>query len=127
MGWGKQLQTPPSRTHTHTHTQLPDGQVIKLGPERFESAEPLFRPELMGIETRSGGIAQMTFECINNSSRDVQSELFKHIVLSGGTTMLPGLPTRLEKELKSLYIKHKLGGNASKGGVCATRQRRRDL
>ena len=100
-------------------SQLPDGQVIKIGAERFESAEPLFRPELMGIDSRGGGIAQMTFDCINNSSRDVQSELFKHIVLSGGTTMLPGLPTRLEHEVKKLYIKHKLGGDPKKA-VCVS-------
>eukprot|EP01064_Diplonema_japonicum_P010961 TRINITY_DN181_c2_g1_i1.p1 TRINITY_DN181_c2_g1~~TRINITY_DN181_c2_g1_i1.p1 ORF type:complete len:416 (+),score=104.67 TRINITY_DN181_c2_g1_i1:63-1250(+) len=97
--------------------QLPDGRSIKLGPERFEAAEALFRPELMGIDSRAGGIAQMTFDCINNSTRDVQSELFKHVVLSGGTTMLPGLPSRLEKEMKDQFIKVKLGGDKNRGKV----------
>ncbi|KAJ9455577.1 Actin-related protein 2 [Diplonema papillatum] len=96
---------------------LPDGRVLKLGPERFECAEPLFRPELMGVEARSGGMAQMTFDCINNSTRDVQGELFKHVVLSGGTTMLPGLPTRLERDMKDEYVKVKLGGDKTRGKV----------
>ena len=28
------------------------------------------------------------------------AELYKHIVLSGGSTMYPGLPSRLEREIK---------------------------
>ena len=37
-------------------------------------------------------------------------ELYKHIVLSGGSTMYPGLPSRLEKDLKERrdnYLKGK--------------------
>ena len=30
----------------------------------------------------------------------MRSELYKHIVLSGGSTMYPGLPSRLEREIK---------------------------
>ena len=61
----------------------------------------------------------MTFDSINNSTRDVQAELFKHVVLSGGTTMFPGLPTRLQQELKKRYVDVKLGGNKSRG-VCVS-------
>eukprot|EP00756_Hemistasia_phaeocysticola_P010730 Hpha_TRINITY_DN15039_c0_g1::TRINITY_DN15039_c0_g1_i1::g.124855::m.124855/K17260/ACTR2, ARP2; actin-related protein 2 len=96
---------------------LPDGRHLKIGMERFECAEPLFRPELMGIESRTGGISQMAYDCITNSTRDTQSELFKHVVLSGGTTMLPGLPSRMDKDMRELYIKTKLGGDKSKGKV----------
>jgi actin-related protein 2 len=32
-------------------------------------------------------------------------------VLSGGTTMYPGLPSRLERELKQLYLDRVLKGN----------------
>uniref|UniRef100_A0A6P7H699 Actin-related protein 2-like n=1 Tax=Diabrotica virgifera virgifera TaxID=50390 RepID=A0A6P7H699_DIAVI len=35
---------------------------------------------------------------------DMRPELYKHIVLSGGSTMYPGLPSRLEREIKQLYI-----------------------
>ena len=46
-----------------------------------------------------------TFD-INVSDINVRSELYKHIVLSGGSTMYPGLPSRLEKEIKALYLKN---------------------
>ncbi|RAL61400.1 hypothetical protein DID88_009533 [Monilinia fructigena] len=42
---------------------------------------------------------------------DVRSSLFKAIVLSGGSSMYPGLPSRLEKELKQLWLTKVLGGN----------------
>ena len=32
-------------------------------------------------------------------------------VLSGGSTMYPGLPSRLEKEMKALYLKHVVKGD----------------
>ncbi len=37
------------------------------------------------------------------SDVDSRMRLYEHIVLSGGNTMFPGLPTRLEKEIKQLY------------------------
>lgn len=38
----------------------------------------------------------------------MRSELYKHIVLSGGSTMYPGLPSRLEREIKQLYLERVL-------------------
>lgn len=43
---------------------------------------------------------------------DTRPQLWSHIVLSGGTTMLPGFSSRLEKELKILYKKNVLGSKA---------------
>ncbi|KAJ1567665.1 Actin- protein 2-A, partial [Nowakowskiella sp. JEL0078] len=42
---------------------------------------------------------------------DIRTDLYKHILLSGGTSMYPGLPTRLEKEVKQLYLERVLKGN----------------
>lgn len=42
---------------------------------------------------------------------DTRLEFYKHIVLSGGTTMYPGLQSRLERELKQLYLDRVLKGN----------------
>ena len=39
---------------------------------------------------------------------DTRSEFYKHIVLSGGSTMYPGLPSRLEREMKQLYLERVL-------------------
>lgn len=42
---------------------------------------------------------------------DTRLEFYKHIVLSGGSTMYPGLPSRMERELKQLYLERVLKGN----------------
>lgn len=44
----------------------------------------------------------------------MRSELYKHIVLSGGSTMYPGLPSRLEREIKQLFLERVLRNNADK-------------
>ena len=38
----------------------------------------------------------------------------RHIVLSGGSTMYPGLPSRLEKEMRQLYLDRVLKGDKAK-------------
>uniref|UniRef100_A0A3B3RQM1 Actin-related protein 2 n=1 Tax=Paramormyrops kingsleyae TaxID=1676925 RepID=A0A3B3RQM1_9TELE len=43
-----------------------------------------------------------------------RAEFYKHIVLSGGSTMYPGLPSRLERELKQLYLERVLKGDVDK-------------
>ncbi|KAI0251786.1 Actin/actin-like protein [Lactifluus subvellereus] len=96
---------------THRYRQLPDGRTIKVGSERFEAAECMFQPHLVDIE--QPGIAEMLFETIQNAAVDLRSELYKHIVLSGGPSMYPGLPSRLEKEMKQLYLTRVLNGGLS--------------
>jgi len=81
---------------------LPDGRVITMGAERFEAPEALFQPNLIGCEQK--GLGEMLFDVINKSEMDIRPELYKHIVLSGGSTMYPGLPSRLEKDMKALYL-----------------------
>jgi actin-related protein 2 len=54
------------------------------------------------------------FNTINAAEIDVRSELYKHIVLSGGSSMYPGLPSRLEKEVKQLYLERVLQGDSSR-------------
>lgn len=39
---------------------------------------------------------------------DNRMALYQNIVLSGGTTMLPGLATRLERDIKDLYLQRTL-------------------
>lgn len=88
---------------------LPDGRVITMGRERFEAPEALFTPSLVDVETP--GMAELLFKTIQAADIDLRSEFYKHIVLSGGSSMYPGLPSRLEKDIKSLYLKNVLKGN----------------
>ncbi|AAS52236.1 ADR316Wp [Eremothecium gossypii ATCC 10895] len=82
--------------------ELPDGRVIKVGSERFEAPECLFQPSLVDVE--QPGIGEMLFNTIQSADVDIVSTLYKAIVLSGGSSMYPGLPSRLEKELKQLWF-----------------------
>jgi len=88
---------------------LPDGRVINIGGERFQAPEVLFEPHLIDVE--GAGMAEQLFNCINKADMDTRSEFYQHIVLSGGTTMYPGLPSRLEKEIRKLYLERVLKGN----------------
>jgi len=88
---------------------LPDGRVIKVGRERFEAPECLFNPSLVDVE--SGGMGALCFDCIHKADIDTRAEFYNHIVLSGGTTMFPGLPSRLEKEIRKNYLQIALKGN----------------
>ncbi|XLR69531.1 hypothetical protein HN51_016629 [Arachis hypogaea] len=88
---------------------LPDGRVIKVGTERFQAPEALFTPELIDVE--GDGMADMVFRCIQEMDIDNRMMLYQHIVLSGGSTMYPGLPSRLEKEILDRYLDVVLKGN----------------
>ena len=56
----------------------------------------------------------MLFQTVQTAPVDVRPELYKHIVLSGGSSMYPGLPSRLEKEMKQLYLSRVLQGDGSR-------------
>lgn len=92
--------------------KLPDGRVIKVGGERFEAAEVLFQPHLINVD--AVGVAELLYKAIQAADIDTRSEFYKHIVLSGGTTMFAGLPSRMEREIKQLYLEGVLKGDTSK-------------
>ena len=61
--------------------------------------------------------SEMLFQTIQAAAVDVRAELYKHVVLSGGSSMYPGLPSRLEKEVKQLYLTRLLGGDPTRLSV----------
>ncbi len=94
---------------------LPDGRVIRVGSERFEAPECLFQPHLVDVE--QPGIAEFLFNTIQTADVDIRTSLYKAIVLSGGSSMYPGLPSRMEKEMKQLWLTRVLGGNPERLNV----------
>ncbi|XP_059178191.1 actin-related protein 2-A isoform X1 [Physella acuta] len=90
---------------------LPDGRVIKVGGERFGAPEALFQPHLINVD--SPGVAELLFNTIGAADMDLRADFYKHIVLSGGSTMYPGLPSRLEREIKQLYLERVLKGDTA--------------
>merc|ERR1712183_611959 len=80
--------------------ELPDGQVITIGNERFRAPEALFQPSFLGME--SAGIHESGYTSIMKCDIDIRKDLFANIVLSGGTTMYPGIADRMQKEITGL-------------------------
>ncbi|EIM19374.1 actin-related protein [Wallemia mellicola CBS 633.66] len=83
--------------------KLPDGNTIKLGPERFRAPEILFNPELVGLE--DAGVHQVVVDSINRSDLDLRKALFGNIILSGGSTLTKGFGDRLLADVKRLALK----------------------
>ena len=62
-------------------------------------------------------LPEMLFQTIQSAAIDLRTELYKHIIPSGGFGMYPGLPSRLEKELRQLYLTRVLDDDPSRLNV----------
>ncbi|CAO4383811.1 unnamed protein product [Caenorhabditis nigoni] len=80
--------------------ELPDGHLITVGKERFRCPEALFQPSFLGME--SAGIQQDTYNSIMKCDIDIRKDLYANTVLSGGTTMFPGIDDRMQNEIAAL-------------------------
>ena len=96
----KEISLARSSSSIERTYQLPDGQVFVVGEERFRCPEALFNPLL--LQRESDGIHEFLYGAIQECDVDVRSDLLGNIVLSGGSTLLPGFGERLCKEIDSL-------------------------
>ncbi len=76
------------------------GQVITIGSERFRCPEVLFQPSFIGME--STGAHEAVFNSIQKCDLDIRRDMFSNLVMSGGSTMFPGIADRMNKEVTSL-------------------------
>ncbi|CAF2354558.1 unnamed protein product [Rotaria sp. Silwood2] len=100
LNFEQELTTSITSNSIETNYELPDGQIITIGNERFRCPEALFKPSMIGRE--EDGIAKMVYNTIMKCDIDVRRELYANIVLSGGTTMYSGITDRMGKEIKTL-------------------------
>jgi len=94
------MDSAASSTTMQRTYEISSGQSITLNNERFRCAEPLFNPSLLGMES-AFGIHDLAFNSIMKCDVDIRKELFRNVLLSGGSTLFPGTAQRLNNELNA--------------------------
>eukprot|EP01083_Nonionella_stella_P120793 362277_1 len=89
------------KSSQYSEYELPDGQMIKVGSERFKCTETLFQNT-----DQTTSIQSMIHQSILKCDIDIRDDLYKNIILCGGNTMFNGMKSRLKHEMRSLLNVH---------------------
>ncbi|CBH14214.1 actin, putative [Trypanosoma brucei gambiense DAL972] len=108
------------RNKNVVHHKLPDGTIISLGSSRFVPSEMLFDPSLAPTTEHESnhkwvehfeylhtyafpqGIHRLLVDSVRKCDTDLQGLLYGALHLSGGCSLLSGLPERLRDDVASI-------------------------
>lgn len=90
MDYERSIRGPDPLDEEGRMYELPDdkGIITVNHKTRFAATELLFNPDIAGI--KSQGISQIAYESIQKCDLDLQITLYGNIVITGGTSMIPG-------------------------------------
>jgi len=80
--------------------EMPDGSTVTVGNQMIRAPEMMFQPALAGKEML--GVHELAKKTVDDCDMDVRKDLYGSVVMSGGTTMYPNMPERLQAELHKL-------------------------
>ncbi|CRH03915.1 actin-related protein, putative [Plasmodium relictum] len=91
--------------------ELPDGYKINVEKYKYDIAENLFKS--IPSENNFKGLPQSIINCVISTDVDIRKDLLQSIILTGGSSLFPGLVERLfnslrEKECFSQSLKLKI-------------------
>lgn len=78
--------------------ELPDGTLITLTKEILKCPQELFQPSVMFLQNEHG-IPDLLTQSYQMTDKSLRKDLFKNIILSGGSTSFEGFQTKLYNEM----------------------------